>query len=142
MDDRLLKTMVQLLLPFIQLYGVFIILHGHITPGGGFSGGAILGASLILYGLTFGHQETEAIFPEKASVWAESGGAMTYVFLGLLGLLFGASFLSNLTAGFAAGTPGQILSGGFIPLLMIAIGIKVGSTLMTLFSALIEGDPS
>ncbi len=142
MDNRLLKTMVQLLLPFIQLYGVFIILHGHITPGGGFSGGAILGASLILYGLTFGHQETEAIFPEKVSAWAESGGAMMYVLLGLFGLIFGASFLSNLTAGFAAGTPGQILSGGFIPLLMIAIGIKVGSTLMTLFSALIEGEPS
>lgn len=137
MDNRLLKTMVQLLLPFIQLYGVFIILHGHITPGGGFSGGAILGASLILYGLTFGHQETTAIFPEKVFIWAISGGAMLYV-----SLKFGASIFPNLMAGFAAGTPGQILSGGLTPILMIAIGIKVGSTLITLFSALIEGEPS
>ena len=140
MDNRLLKTMVKLLLPFIQVYGVFIILHGHITPGGGFSGGALLGASLILYGLTFGPHETEKIFPETVSKWAESGGAFAYIVIGLIGLLAGAGFLANQAAGFSLGTPGLLMSGGMIPLLMIAIGIKVGSTLMTLFSALLEGD--
>jgi multicomponent Na+:H+ antiporter subunit B len=140
MDNRLLKIMVKLLLPIIQVYGVFIILHGHITPGGGFSGGAILGASLILYGLTFGHHEAEKIFPERVSKWAESGGALSYLLIGAIGLFMGVGFLANRAAGFPLGTPGRLLSGGMIPLLMIAIGIKVGSTLMTLFSALLEGD--
>lgn len=140
MDDRLLKIMVKLLLPFIQVYAVFIILHGHITPGGGFSGGAILGASLILYSLTFGAEATEKIFPETVSKWAESGGALFYILIGLVGLLTGVGFLANQEAGFATGTPGLLMSAGMIPLLMIAIGIKVGSTLMTLFSALLEGD--
>lgn len=140
MDDRLLKIMVKLLLPFIQVYGVFIILHGHITPGGGFSGGAILGASLILYSLTFGPHETEKIFPEKVSKWAESGGALSYIIIGLIGVFAGIGFLANQGAGFPLGTPGMLMSGGMIPLLMIAIGIKVGSTLMTLFTSLLEGD--
>jgi multicomponent Na+:H+ antiporter subunit B len=140
MDDRLLKVMVKLLLPFIQVYGIFIILHGHITPGGGFSGGAILGASLILYSLTFGPDATEKIFPEKVSKWAESGGAFSYLVIGMIGVFAGVGFLANRAAGFSLGTPGLLLSAGMIPLLMIAIGIKVGSTLMTLFTSLLEGD--
>ncbi|PKM70436.1 MAG: sodium:proton antiporter, partial [Firmicutes bacterium HGW-Firmicutes-18] len=54
MDDLIVKNITKIVTPFIQLYGIFIILHGHISPGGGFAGGAIIGASLILYTLAFG----------------------------------------------------------------------------------------
>lgn len=139
MNDRLLYMIVKLILPVIVLYGVFIILHGHVTPGGGFSGGAILGAALILYGLTFGQAASLKIFPEKISKRLESGGVLVYIGLGLLGLVVGGAFLINAPV-FPLGTPGTILSGGMIPLLMIAIGVKVGSTMMTLFNALLEDE--
>ena len=139
MNDRLLYTIVKLMLPVIVVYGIFIILHGHITPGGGFSGGAILGAALILYGLTFGQEASLKIFPEAISKRLESGGVLVFILIGLTGLILGGAFLINGEI-FPLGTPGTILSGGMIPLLMIAIGVKVGSTMMTLFNALLEDE--
>lgn len=139
MNDRLLYTIVKLMLPVIVVYGIFIILHGHITPGGGFSGGAILGAALILYGLTFGQEASLKIFPEAISKRLESGGVLVFILIGLIGLILGGAFLINGEI-FPLGTPGTILSGGMIPLLMIAIGVKVGSTMMTLFNALLEDE--
>ncbi len=139
MNDRLLYTIVKLMLPVIVVYGIFIILHGHVTPGGGFSGGAILGAALILYGLTFGQDASLKLFPESVSKRLESGGVLVYIGIGLIGLVLGGAFLTNAGV-FPLGDPGNILSGGMIPLLMIAIGIKVGSTMMTLFNALLEDE--
>jgi multicomponent Na+:H+ antiporter subunit B len=140
MNDRLLETIVKLLMPIIMVYGIFIILHGHVTPGGGFSGGAILGAGLILYGITFGEKASLKLFPHKLSKILESGGVLTYLVIGFIGLLVSGAFLTNLGSVFNPGTPGSILSAGMIPLLMIAIGLKVGSTMMTLFTHLLEDE--
>jgi len=140
MNNRLLHTIVKMLLPVIIVYGIFIVLHGHLTPGGGFSGGAILGTALVLYGLAFGQEASLKIFPESVSKYLESGGVLAIVVIGLVGLFVGGYFLSNAATGVPLGTPGDLLSGGIIPLLMIAIGLKVGSTLMTLFNALLEDE--
>lgn len=140
MNDRLLHIMVKIMLPVIVLYGIFIILHGHLTPGGGFSGGAILGTALILYGLTFGQAAALKVFPEALSKRLESGGVLIIIVIGLLGLVTSGYFLANRETGISLGTPGDLISAGVIPLLMIAIGLKVGSTMMTLFNALIEED--
>lgn len=139
MNNRLLYTIVKLMLPVIVVYGIFVILHGHVTPGGGFSGGAILGAALILYGLTFGQAASLKLFPESVSKRLESGGVLVFIGIGLFGLVLGGAFLTNAGV-FPLGEPGNIISGGMIPLLMIAIGIKVGSTMMTLFNALLEDE--
>jgi len=138
MEDKILKTITRLIVPFIELYGVFIILNGHISPGGGFSGGALLGTSLILYTLVFGIKKSEKKFSPSVSVILESGGVLTIIILGVIGIIFAGSFLANHAAGFPLGEVGSILSGGFIPLLMIAIGLKVASTIITLFHAVIE----
>lgn len=140
MDDIIVKTITRLIIPFIEVYGVFIILHGHITPGGGFSGGALLGTSLVLYTLVFGVVKAKRKFPEKASLIAESGGILWFIGLGFIGLIVTGAFLSNRSAGFPLGEPGYILSAGFIPLIMIGIGIKVASTIITLFHTVIEVD--
>lgn len=140
MNDRLLETIVKLLMPLIMVYGIFIILHGHITPGGGFSGGAILGAGLILYGITFGEKASLKLFPHSLSKILESGGVLTYLLIGLIGLIVSGAFLTNLDSIFNPGDPGSLISGGMIPLLMIAIGLKVGSTMMTLFTHLLEDE--
>jgi multicomponent Na+:H+ antiporter subunit B len=138
MDDLIVKNISRMIIPFIQLYGIFVIFHGHLSPGGGFPGGAILGASIILYTLAFGAHKGHKKMPHTFSKKLESGAILWYVLLGMVGIWTGHHFLTNQAAGFFMGEPGQILSGGFIPLITIAIGIKVGSTIITLFHTMIE----
>ncbi len=138
MNDIIIKTVVRLIIPFVQIYGIYIILHGHISPGGGFAGGALIGTSLVLYTLVFGIEKSKEKFSERVSEFAESGGIILYIAIGLIGLFVSGSFLTNIDSGFPVGHPGTVISGGMIPLLMIGIGIKVASTIITLFHALIE----
>jgi multicomponent Na+:H+ antiporter subunit B len=138
MDDIIVKNISRMIIPFIQLYGIFVIFHGHLSPGGGFPGGAILGASIILYTLAFGAHRGHKKMPHYVSKKLESGAILWYILLGMVGIWTGHHFLTNQAAGFFMGQAGQILSGGFIPFITIAIGIKVGSTMITLFHTMIE----
>lgn len=138
MNDIIVKNITRIIIPFAQAYGIFIILNGHISPGGGFAGGAIIGTSLILYTLVFGREKGKKKFSHKASEIAESGGILWFVTIGLIGLFVAGRFLTNLDAGFPEGVIGDILSGGMIPLLMIGIGVKVASTMISLFNLLID----
>ncbi|MBE0700198.1 MAG: MnhB domain-containing protein [Acholeplasmataceae bacterium] len=142
MSDTIVKSITRIIVPFIQVYGIFIILHGHVSPGGGFSGGALIGTSLILYTLVFGLKEGKRKFSHRISEIAESGGIMIFIAVGLVGMVLGGRFLMNMEAGFPLGEPGKLLSAGMIPLLMIGVGIKVASTMVTLFHTLIEEEIS
>jgi len=137
MDNLIIRHVSRMIIPFIQLYGIFIILHGHISPGGGFPGGAILGASLILYTLSFGVRKGHEKVPHSVSKKVESGAILAYLLIGMVGIWTGHAFLTNQASGFFMGDVGQIISGGFIPLITIALGLKVGSTMITLFHAMI-----
>jgi len=136
MNDIIIKSITRIVIPFAQVYGIYMILNGHISPGGGFAGGAIIGTTLILYTLVFGREKGKKKFSHKVSEIAESGGIMIFIFIGLIGMIVGGRFLMNLDSGFPEGELGTILSGGMIPLLMIAIGIKVTSTIINLFNLL------
>lgn len=138
MNDIIVKNISRIVIPFAQAYGIFIILNGHISPGGGFAGGAIIGTTLILYTLVFGREKGKKKFSHKMSEIAESGGIMVFVLVGIFGLIAAGRFLTNQDAGFPMGEIGSILSGGFIPIIMIAIGIKVASTMISLFNILID----
>ncbi len=138
MDDLIVKTITIIITPFIQLYGIFVILHGHLSPGGGFAGGAIIGASVILFTLAFGIEESKKLIPHSVTAKIESGGILWFISLGLIGVLMGGSFLGNKVAGFPLGQLGSILSGGLITLATIGIGLKVASTMITLFHRIIE----
>jgi multicomponent Na+:H+ antiporter subunit B len=138
MSDIIIKNITRIVIPFAQVYGIFIILNGHISPGGGFAGGAIIGTTLILYTLVFGREKGRKKVSHKATEIAESGGILWFVLIGLVGILVAGRFLTNTEAGFLEGELGEILSGGMIPLLMIGIGIKVASTMISLFNLLID----
>ncbi|MFP4187368.1 MAG: MnhB domain-containing protein [Acholeplasmataceae bacterium] len=138
MNDIILKTITRMIVPMIQAYGIYIILYGHVSPGGGFSGGAMIGTSLILYTLVFGLKKGKKKFSHRASEIAESGGILVFIAIGLIGMITAGRFLTNVEAGFPRGEPGTLLSAGMIPILMIGIGIKVASTMVTLFHMLIE----
>ncbi len=138
MDDQIVRITSRLVAPFIQLYGIYIILHGHLSPGGGFSGGAIFGASLVLIALSFNLEAgIKQISHQTASV-LESGGALGFALTGLVAIAFGGNYLANRSAGFPLGEAGQFFSSGAILVITVFVGIKVASTITTLFYNIIE----
>lgn len=138
MRDLIVRVVARFIIPFIQLYGLYIVLYGHLSPGGGFAGGTVIASSLILYVLAYGVSLEQRRFPELWAQIVESAGALFYVAIGLVGIFLGSRFLGNSVAGFPLGTPGRLLSGGTIFLLTFGIGMKVASTMITLFSHLVE----
>jgi multicomponent Na+:H+ antiporter subunit B len=135
MVDVITKTAARIMIPFIQIYGLYIIFHGHLTPGGGFQGGAVIGASMILLAVVFGLKEGEQRMNHSTSILLESS-IFLYAVIGLFGIFLGFNFLSNIIAGFPRGQPGELISGGVILFLNILIGLKVASTGKTLFYSL------
>ncbi len=136
MQDIVLQTVVKILLPFIELYGLYIIFHGHVSPGGGFAGGAVLASSFILFAMANGVEAGFKMLPRLTAKWLESLGGLSFLLLGLVGILRGAEYLTNIPQW--SGKAGQLFSAGIIPLLTAAVGIKVCSTVVTLLYHLLE----
>jgi len=139
MNNIVLKTITRLLFPFIIIYGIYIIFHGHLSPGGGFAGGTIIGAGFVLRALAFEKGKNIKILPYSIIKKAESMSMLWLVLLGMLGIFFAHSFLSNTQSIIPIGKPGYLLSGGLILLLNLGIGLKVAATIVSIFSSLEEG---
>ena len=134
----IVKRGMGMMVPFILVYASSIVIMGHITPGGGFQGGAVFATVTVLFCVIYGSKfEASRISPKVKEV-IESSGALLFAAVGLWGLAEGAGFLANLDAGFSSGPIGSLLSGGAIPLLNIAVGMKVGAGLSTLFYSMIK----
>jgi multisubunit Na+/H+ antiporter MnhB subunit len=127
----IVKIGARLLCGFLMMYGIYIILHGHLTPGGGFPGGVIIAGSFVLYLLAFGGTQGYArIRKHLLSVFEGFGGIMfaSIALLGFTGGMFFRNFLGK-------GEPFALFSSGIIPFCNIAIGIKVACGLFTMFIA-------
>ncbi len=140
MEDQIVRITSRLVAPFIQVYGIYVILHGHLSPGGGFSGGAIFGASLVLVALSFNLEVGAKQISHATASVLESGGALGFVITGLVGVAVGANFLANRAAGFPLGETGEFFSAGAIFIITAFLGVKVASTIVTLFYNIIEGE--
>lgn len=135
-QDRIVTMTAMLLVPIILLFGVYIILNGHLSPGGGFSGGAILGAGLILYAIAFGFGRLERVL-NLGTFRAVCLAALWFYSLSKCYSFFcGANGLHTI---FSPGVPGRILSAGWILPLNIAVGIVVACTMYGLFSLFQRG---
>jgi len=129
----IVKTITRLTIGLILLFGIYIILHGHVSPGGGFAGGVIVALSFVHLMLAFGKDVAAARISRNMASNLESIGAMMFLFVALLGFLGGSFFLNVLSKG----SPFNIFSAGTIPLSNISIGIKVGVGLFAIFLALV-----
>ena len=125
----ILRTSTGILIPLIITFGVYIFVHGHLTPGGGFPGGTIIAASVLL--LYLSHEEFSAS-RDKTKVLEGSMGSL-YVIVGLLGLVAGGFFLFNFLP---TGTVGKLFSAGVVPIVYSVIGLKVGAELSGVISDL------
>ena len=112
----------RILFPLLLIFGAYIFLHGHLTPGGGFPGGVIIAAAYLMLYLARPRFEVK----EAPVSLTESLAGLTFAGVGLLGLWLLGSFLANFLP---PGTPGRLLSAGVIPLIYAAVGFKVGSEL-------------
>jgi len=92
-SNILLRTIVATLLPFIFMFGWYVLFHGKVSPGGGFQGGAICATALILHALIFGPKKTEQVFSQYALRVIACIGAMIYVATGLVSVAMGGKYL-------------------------------------------------
>ena len=130
----IVKKVSQLVTPLIFMYGLYIILHGHLTPGGGFAGGALLSGSFILLVLAFGSGLLKLKQQEAGSSVTESLAILVFLLLATLALFLGTCvFFNNYLP---AGKIGELISAGVIPLYNMVVGIEVGAALFTIFLAL------
>jgi multicomponent Na+:H+ antiporter subunit B len=139
--DFILKRVAALLLPFIQMYGLYVIFHGHVSPGGSFAGGIVVGLAFIAFTIIYGLERGRAKVPEKVTTLVESYGTLWYGIMGMVGVFKGAPFLANKIAGIDLGELGTLFSGGLIGLIGLGVGIRVASTMITLFFAMMEDEP-
>jgi multicomponent Na+:H+ antiporter subunit B len=130
----IVRTIARLLFPFTFLFGVYVVIHGHLTPGGGFPGGVIIAASVLLmilaYGIDFAHRRMGFVRSEVL----ESVGGTIIIILGIFGVLLGTFFLQNV---FPLGDLGKLFSGGNLPLLYLGVGIKVTAGIILIFYAML-----
>jgi len=92
-QDIIIQTVVRLLFPFIQIFALYVVMHGHHSPGGGFQGGVILGASFILLAISYDLKKSLNRMSEKAIGAQANAGILLYSGIGALCLLLGANFL-------------------------------------------------
>lgn len=131
----IVKTVARILFPIMVLFGIYVILHGHITPGGGFPGGVIIATGVALLLLAYGSEKAKEGLGELQAEVLESFGAIMLVGLGFIGIILVGHFLGEVPG---AGVVGNLLSGGNLPILNIGVGIKVGAGLVTIMYSMLE----
>ena len=129
-NDVILQTVARILVPPIIIFGIYVILCGHLGPGGGFSGGAVIGAGLILYLNALGFAKTERFFTAKTYKWMSFGALACYALAKSYSFYTGANEIHSVIP---LGTPGAILSSGLILILNICVGIVVAGTMYTFY---------
>ncbi|MBR0464420.1 MAG: hypothetical protein IJJ23_08575 [Clostridia bacterium] len=137
--DVILQKISNVIVPSIILFGIYVVLNGHLSAGGGFSGGAIIGSGLILYVNAYGltNASKHRIFSYKTFK------GITFTALAFYGLAKGYSFFTganHLPSGIPIGHPGDILSAGLILPLNIAVGAIVAWTMLSFYTLFRKGD--
>ena len=135
-SDSILQKITLVLFPIIVIFGIYVILNGHLSPGGGFSGGAIIGAGLILYLNAFGFEKTEKFFTEKTYKWISFSSLTFYCLAKSYSFYTGAHHLDS---GISLGTPGDIISSGLILPLNICVGLVVACTMYAFYALFRKG---
>lgn len=125
----IVKTIASWVKVLIFLFGIYIILFGHLTPGGGFAGGVILASSYVLLMLAFGREFVQKNMPLMLVSKLDCLGAFMFALIAILGLVFVGTFFVNFLQKYLPGQPLNLISAGTIPLSNIAIGLKVGASL-------------
>jgi multisubunit Na+/H+ antiporter MnhB subunit len=131
----IVKKTTQLITGMIFMYGMYVIIHGHLTPGGGFAGGVIIAGALILVTLAFGSDFLRLVKEESGTTIVESFATIMVILIASAGFLFGTKiFFNNFLP---KGTVGELVSAGVLPLYNIFVGTEVAASIFIIFLSLI-----
>ena len=129
--SKIVRTVANQLILFVLILGLYVIMHGHVTPGGGFQGGAIIASGTVMMIVAFGSGQIKKWLRERHLSVVESSGALLFSLLAFAGIgtVFFFNFLigSPLFGGIppTGPNPGDVWTGGVIPLMNLAVGLKV-----------------
>lgn len=132
-SNFILQTGAKLLFPIIVLFGIYVMIYGHLSPGGGFQGGVIVASGVLL--LLIAYRDFEV--PHRVIAILETFAGVSYVLIGLIGLLVLDIFLGNFLENDMQ-KMGMLMSGGIIPIIYIIVGIKVGSEMSSMVQNLLK----
>ncbi len=131
--DVIIKTACRLVIPFIQLFALYVIAHGHYSPGGGFQGGVIYGAAIILLALSTDLRSTIGLIGEKVTALFASSGVLIYAGTGLLCVFMGGHFLNyGYLAGILGVDPVMARSHGIL-IVEVGVGLAVMAAMVSLY---------
>lgn len=129
----IVKMITQVMIGFLLVFGAYIVLYGHITPGGGFPGGVMISLAYILLTLAYGRKVVESKISGVAASIVDDLGALLFWLVGIIGLYIGGRYFYNFLG---KGEPFNIFSAGTIIISNIGIALKVGMSLYAIFLAL------
>ncbi|WP_297500002.1 Na(+)/H(+) antiporter subunit B [Thermococcus sp.] len=138
-DDMgvIVRTAARATIPLIGIFGAYIVMHGHLTPGGGFQGGATIAGAGILFLLAFGLKEMKKSYNKNLYSALEGIGGLAFLGAAMLGV--GVAFFYNVlwhSGPFFNGKPGTLLSAGYLPIMNLAVGLKVFTGLVSAMASL------
>jgi multicomponent Na+:H+ antiporter subunit B len=142
--SRIVRTAADVIYPFILIFGLYVVAHGHLTPGGGFQGGAVIATGGALVIVAYSYEEVREWLSGKVLMGQEVIGLVGFIGVALLALAFGQVFFFNYlnASGSLFGMPvpyginaGELNTGGFVPLMNFSVGCEVwgGLTLVILY---------
>ncbi len=140
--SKIVRTVAIQLMAFVLVFGLYVIMHGHVTPGGGFQGGAIIASGVVMLIVTFGSGQIKKFLRERRLSMVESSGALLFILVAFAGI--GTVFFYNFLVGSrifggippTGSNPGDVWTGGVIPLMNLAVGLKVTAGLSAAVLAL------
>jgi len=136
-EDLIVRTIARLMTPFIQLFALYILMHGHATPGGGFQAGVIMAASFILIAIALGLDEAKNRVKQKARLLLESFGPINYAVIGITCIIFGGHYLQYAVVPLLPSP--QAVSAVLISAVEVGIGITVMAMVTTIFFCMVGG---
>jgi len=136
----IVKTITRLITGFILLFGFYVVVYGHITPGGGFSGGVVIALALILTLLAFGNRFVEeyALLGQEGLKRSDVLAALAFLVVAVLGYFLASDTVGRVFFGnwIPIGTPFHLWSGGIVLVCNVAVGVKVATSLFAVLLVL------
>jgi multicomponent Na+:H+ antiporter subunit B len=140
LQNPVVEGVARFLVPFIQIFAVYVISHGHYGPGGGFQGGVILAASMMLLRLSLGEEDEHRRFSPTLASLIAAVGILIYAVAGLLPLAWGGNFLDYAYLPIPGLSSAELRYHGIL-IVETGVGLVVWGTLVILFDHLIGSEP-
>ena len=146
--SKIVRFSADLLYAGILIFGFYVIMHGHLTPGGGFQGGAVIATAVALIIVAYSYEDLLAMVSKLRFIVQESAGLVLFLGIALVAVGFGTTVFANYLAnsgslfGLAVpfgSNPGELNTGGVMPLMNIAVGLEVWGALALVVLYMLSG---